>query len=613
MFTERFRNARIAAKLNTVIVSSILVLLIVMAVAVITSIKGTLTNQGSTFVQTLQKEQASEEKQLRQGLIQKGESFATMLNRIGQDLFINYDFAFMEQIAESTVVDPDIDYVVYYDKQGKELVSAGQKTQKTAGQEIINQPILLNQEKIGEVEIGLNFTAIDKAIEKVSVGIENVIQQSRQDEQDAVRNIVLEIILFAAAVILVVFAIVFVTVRSTVRPLHYAVEEIQKIADGDLNVDIKVDRKDEVGQLLMAMKEMVAKLRKIVGTVTESAYNVRYMANDVTDSADQVAHMSQQLNASSEQLSQGTSEQASAAEESSTSMEEMVANIRQNADNSMQTEKIALESAENAQESGGAVQETVEAMRSIAEKISIIEEIARQTDLLALNAAIEAARAGEHGKGFAVVASAVRQLAERSQAAAAEISKLSASSIEVAEGAGTLLEELVPKIQKTAQLVQEITAASNEQNAGAEQINSAIQKLDQVIQQNAQSSEELSASSEEMSASAGAMADNSQKMVSEAGELINVIGFFKTDERLARPAKEREKSQQHVPNRLPMETGPGNTVDAIQTKPEMDTAQGVSCCGPAGDKKKIAPGIQLNMDKENDAEDSFPDSEFERY
>jgi methyl-accepting chemotaxis protein len=216
-------------------------------------------------------------------------------------------------------------------------------------------------------------------------------------------------------------------------------------------------------------------------------------------------------------MSQGTTEQAASAEEASSSVEEMNATIKQNADNAQQTEKIALKSAADATESGKAVSQTVGAMKDIAGKISIIEEIARQTNLLALNAAIEAARAGEHGKGFAVVASEVRKLAERSQTAAGEISDLSASSVEVAEKAGAMLAKLVPDIQKTAELVQEISAASKEQTSGADQINAAIQQLNQVIQQNAGAAEEMSSTAEELS--------------SQAQQLQGTIEFFKVDER----------------------------------------------------------------------------------
>jgi methyl-accepting chemotaxis protein len=193
-------------------------------------------------------------------------------------------------------------------------------------------------------------------------------------------------------------------------------------------------------------------------------------------------------------------------------MEEMASSIRQNTDNAMQTEKISIKSSIDAKEGGKAVTETVAAMKEIATKISIIEEIARQTNLLALNAAIEAARAGEHGKGFAVVASEVRKLAERSQSAAGEISSLSTRSVAIAEQAGEMLTKMVPDIQRTAELVQEITASSKEQDTGAEQINKAIQQLDQVIQQNASASEEMASTSEELS--------------SQAEQLQHSISFF---------------------------------------------------------------------------------------
>ncbi len=231
-------------------------------------------------------------------------------------------------------------------------------------------------------------------------------------------------------------------------------------------------------------------------------YRFRKVVDEVRKSSENVASGSRQLNLSAQYVSQGTTEQAASAEEASASTEQMLANITQNADNAFETEKIALKSAENAQKSGKAVSKTVIAMKNIAEKISIIQEIARQTDLLALNAAIEAARAGEYGRGFAVVASEVRKLAERSQGAASEISKLSSSSVSIAENAGEMLTNLVPDIQKTAELVQEISAACNEQNTGTGQINQAIQQLDQVIQQNTSASEEMAATSEKLSSQA---------------------------------------------------------------------------------------------------------------
>lgn len=609
MLREKIRDTKIAFKLNTVIVGAVLLLLIAMAFVITLSVKEKLSHHGKTFVTTLKYEQTNEEKLLKQGLIQKGQSFADMLAGVGQNLIINYEFAFLDQIARSTMGDPDIDFVSFYDKEGNPLT---QKQEAAKGQqEIIAKEILLNEEKIGSVEVVLNLVSIDKATQKVSSRIENVIQESRQAQKEAVNSIVFQIALFSAAVILIVCLVVFVIVRSIIKPLLAAVEKVKLISEGDLTMDIEVQSGDEIGQMLIAVRGMVEKLKQIVSDVSKGATNVQFMANDVTSSAEQVANMSDQLSSSSELLSQGTSEQAAAAEQSSSSMEEMTANIRQNAENATETEKIATESAEHAQKSGKAVGETVDAMRAIAEKISIIEEIARQTDLLALNAAIEAARAGEHGKGFAVVASAVRNLAERSQKAAGEISKLSASSIEVAEGAGNLLDKLVPDIQKTAMLVQEITAASNEQKTGADQINKAIQQLDNVIQQNAQSSEELSASAEEMSASSGAMVDNSQKMVSEAEHLMNVIAFFKTGDTVA--VSDNKRMLERPIRALPEKIEPGYRKTRAQ---EEYNPNKPLTAPPAGMiEKDVETAVNFDLDDEDDipVKKDIWEDDFERY
>jgi methyl-accepting chemotaxis protein len=318
----------------------------------------------------------------------------------------------------------------------------------------------------------------------------------------------------------------FKEIKNNLNVLIEAMEKVtrvaQEIAQGNLVVDVQA-RSDQ-DELMKAMKTMVARLTEVVA--------------DVKSAADNVSSGSQNMSSSSDQMSQGATQQAAAAEEASSSMEEMASNIRQNADNANQTEKIAIKAAEDAREGGKAVTETVAAMREIATKISIIEEIARQTNMLALNAAIEAARAGEHGKGFAVVASEVRKLAERSQTAAGEISTLSSTSVDVAEKAGTMLTKIIPDIQKTAELVQEISSASNEQNTGAEQINKAIQQLDQVIQQNAGASEEMASTAEELS--------------SQAEQLLGTIAFFKIDEGAGRgralPAgKPVAKPSGHVP------------------------------------------------------------------
>jgi methyl-accepting chemotaxis protein len=341
------------------------------------------------------------------------------------------------------------------------------------------------------------------------------------------------------ALVLAICISLFVA-RSITRPLAVAVSLVGKVAEGDLTSTVEVTSRDELGTMMTAMNSMVVNLQgsanvavKIAeGDLTVQAKvlsekdslgralqnmldNLRNTVREISTAADNVTSGSQEMSATAQQLSQGASEQSASAEECTSSMEEMASSIQQNADNAKQTDKIASKAAQDAKSGGEAVEQTVAAMKEIAEKINIIEEIARKTDLLALNAAVEAARAGEHGKGFAVVASEVRKLAERSQTAAAEISRLTTDGVEVAEAAGELLTKLVPDIRKTAELVQEISAASAEQNTGASQINKAIQQLDQVIQQNASASEEMASTAEELS--------------SQAEILQSTVGFFKVD------------------------------------------------------------------------------------
>ncbi|WP_304081469.1 methyl-accepting chemotaxis protein [Maridesulfovibrio ferrireducens] len=302
--------------------------------------------------------------------------------------------------------------------------------------------------------------------------------------------------------ILILIFIIYILARSIVAPIREGVSFSQQIASGNLSASIDIEQKDEIGQLAADLTGMGHKLRSVVRNVRESV--------------DLVASGSSELSATAENLSQSATEQAANVEEVSANMVQMVTNITQSTENALETEKIARRSAEDAEEGGRAVTQTVEAMRQIADKISIVEDIARQTNLLALNAAIEAARAGEHGKGFAVVAAEVRKLAERSGQAAAEINALSASSVAVAESAGNMLSKMVPDIQRTAELVQEIAAASREQDSGAEQVNRAINQLDQVIQQIASAAEEMSATSEELAG--------------QSSHLHQTMSFFKIDD-----------------------------------------------------------------------------------
>jgi len=295
-----------------------------------------------------------------------------------------------------------------------------------------------------------------------------------------------------------------VIARSVSRPVETMTTHLAEMAagGGDLTRRIEVKSADEVGQMSASLNEFLDKLEKII--------------IEVKGGASSISSAAQQVSSTSSSLSQGTSEQAASVEETTSSLEEMSASITQNSDNSRMMEQVASKGAREAEESGKAVKQTVDAMKSITEKINIIDEIAYQTNLLALNAAIEAARAGEHGRGFAVVATEVRKLAERSQTAAKEISGLASDSVKVAEHSGKLLDELVPSIQKTADLVKEVSAASREQSAGVNQINKAMSQVDQVTQRNASSAEELSSTAEEMA--------------SQSEALAQLVGFFKTSD-----------------------------------------------------------------------------------
>jgi methyl-accepting chemotaxis protein len=375
-----------------------------------------------------------------------------------------------------------------------------------------------------------------------------------REQMDATANqLVRVLIVLTLVILLVVIALSFLIARSIVHPILIIASGIRDIASGDLAMSSvspsdreKIEiRRDEVGLMGKGLAEMAEGLTRIV--------------RDIRSAAGQVASGSEQISSTAQQLSQGSTEQAASTEEASSSVEEMTATIKQNSDNSLATESIAKKASSDAATGGEAVLESVEAMKEIAEKIGIIDEIARQTNLLALNAAIEAARAGEAGKGFAVVASEVRKLAERSQKASGEITVLTRRTMDTVTKAGDIIQKIVPDIAKTAGLVEEISSASREQSSGADQIAKAMMQLDTVVQQNASASEEMASMAEELSGQAEALGQ--------------VLAFFKTaegqeqqpgPETAARPTARAERvRQESAPRQSRVEAKPLPTAPAV--------------------------------------------------
>ncbi|RLD78807.1 MAG: hypothetical protein DRJ10_09750 [Bacteroidetes bacterium] len=333
--------------------------------------------------------------------------------------------------------------------------------------------------------------------EKIEFMVKNSELISEEDAEQSKSELIILIII--GFILSAVFSIVII--RSIVIPVNQAVKLTETVSRGDLTVTIDIDQKDEIGQLVRALNLMVTKLKNIM--------------SDVHSGSEQIASASEESSSSSQEMSEGANEQASSIEEVSATMEEMTANMQQSASNAQQTEKISLQAAKDIKIGSKAVSDTVESMKTIADKISIITEIANQTNMLALNAAVEAARAGNKGKGFAVVATEVKQLAERSAKAAEEIDKVSTESVLVAENAGKMLADIVPNIEKTSILVAEISTAIAEQSSSSNQISNSIDEMHKVTQQNSAVSEELSSSAEELAA--------------QADLLKETISFFKID------------------------------------------------------------------------------------
>ncbi|MBN1253121.1 MAG: HAMP domain-containing protein [Bacteroidales bacterium] len=381
--------------------------------------------------------------------------------------------------------------------------------------------------------------------------------------------------IFKAAIILSVIVLTFAIliiislVNSIVPPILKSLDFANKIAEGDLSATIEIIQNDEIGKMTYALNDMIKKLKSIV--------------TDIIVGADHVASASLQISSTAQQMSQGSNEQASSIEEVSSTMEEINANIQQSTSNSKETENIANKAAADIKDTSKSVLNTVESMKIIADKISIISEIANQTNMLALNAAVEAARAGKRGKGFAVVASEVKSLAERSSLAAEEIDKVAAESVMIAENSGEMLSEIVPSIEKTATLVQEISTASMEQSSSTDQISNAINQLNNVTQQNSAISEELASSSEELS--------------SQAEQLKHTISFFKLD-----------ASNLHKKTFVKKSSSIKRVVDTNFQKKEKTNVTKAKIEQPKNSIAENPKGYKLDLDSNR-----FRDDDFERY